>query len=47
MRYLKLILFIISFNFIPGNLNSQELWYDKPAEQWIEALPSGNGRMGA
>ncbi|WP_424314952.1 glycoside hydrolase family 95 protein [Haloferula sp.] len=24
-----------------------ELWYDKPAEDWIEALPIGNGKMGA
>jgi alpha-L-fucosidase 2 len=23
------------------------LWYDKPAENWNEALPLGNGRMGA
>jgi alpha-L-fucosidase 2 len=23
------------------------LWYDKPAEKWIEALPLGNGRLGA
>ncbi len=23
------------------------LWYDKPASQWIEALPVGNGRLGA
>ncbi len=23
------------------------LWYDKPAQQWVEALPIGNGRMGA
>ncbi len=23
------------------------LWYDKPAVQWFEALPVGNGRMGA
>lgn len=23
------------------------LWYDKPAEQWVEALPVGNGRLGA
>ncbi len=23
------------------------LWYDKPAGQWIEALPLGNGRLGA
>jgi alpha-L-fucosidase 2 len=24
-----------------------KLWYDKPARQWIEALPIGNGRLGA
>ena len=23
------------------------LWYDKPASQWVEALPVGNGRLGA
>ena len=24
-----------------------ELWYRKPAVDWNEALPLGNGRMGA
>jgi alpha-L-fucosidase 2 len=24
-----------------------QLWYDKPATQWLEALPIGNGRLGA
>src|SRR5688572_22996480 len=23
------------------------LWYDKPARQWVEAAPIGNGRIGA
>lgn len=23
------------------------LWYDKPADEWVEALPVGNGRLGA
>src|SRR6188472_4398827 len=23
------------------------LWYDTPATQWVEALPVGNGRLGA
>ena len=23
------------------------LWYDRPAERWVEALPLGNGRIGA
>jgi len=26
---------------------SMMLWYDKPAENWSEALPLGNGRIGA
>ncbi len=26
---------------------SLKLWYDQPAESWNEALPVGNGRMGA
>ncbi len=43
--------------FIPGILLSAgapppqatglQLWYDKPAERWSDALPLGNGRMGA
>ncbi|MBU2913517.1 glycoside hydrolase family 95 protein [Reichenbachiella agariperforans] len=24
-----------------------KLWYDEPAERWVEALPVGNGRLGA
>ena len=24
-----------------------KLWYNKPAERWVEALPVGNGRLGA
>ena len=27
-----------------GNL---KLWYDRPASTWNEALPVGNGRLGA
>jgi alpha-L-fucosidase 2 len=35
-----------------GLINAQEesnlkLWYEKPASQWVEALPVGNGRLGA
>ncbi|MCX2836639.1 glycoside hydrolase family 95 protein [Salinimicrobium sp. MT39] len=41
------ILFLIS----PFQSRSQDsqlkLWYDKPAEKWVEALPVGNGRLGA
>ena len=24
-----------------------KLWYEKPAKIWVEALPVGNGRLGA
>lgn len=27
--------------------NSMRLWYDRPARQWLEALPIGNSHMGA
>lgn len=29
------------------SLPPETLWYDKPAENWLEALPVGNGRLGA
>lgn len=27
--------------------DDMKLWYDEPAAQWVEALPVGNGRLGA
>ena len=27
--------------------SDMKLWYNRPAQQWIEALPVGNGRLGA
>jgi alpha-L-fucosidase 2 len=27
--------------------NSLKLWYEQPAAEWVEALPVGNGRLGA
>jgi len=44
---LSSLFFIISCkvdNSIPDN---NKLWYNRPAEQWVEALPVGNGRLGA
>lgn len=34
---------------IPVRLSAQDykLWYDRPAQVWTEALPLGNGRLGA
>jgi len=32
---------------MPDLSNGLTLWYNKPAEKWEEALPVGNGRLGA
>jgi alpha-L-fucosidase 2 len=31
----------------PAAADDLVLWYEKPASQWIDALPIGNGRLGA
>ncbi len=31
----------------PDKWNKLKLWYRKPAQKWTEALPVGNGRLGA
>ncbi len=31
----------------PASSSDLTLWYEKPAAQWIDALPIGNGRLGA
>lgn len=44
------IVFIILFSsLIEGSAqqNGLRLWYDEPAARWTEALPIGNGRLGA
>src|SRR5690348_1945246 len=48
MKYFfSLILCLIGF---PGGLLAQQplrLWYRQPADNWMESLPLGNGRLGA
>lgn len=44
--------FLFAFAFLafacsPVEENDLKLWYDEPARQWVEALPVGNGRLGA
>lgn len=48
----KALLYCTLTLIITGNVNAQsdtplKLWYTKPAKQWVEALPIGNGRLGA
>lgn len=41
-------LFIASFCFIHSQAHNElTLWYKSPAKEWEEALPVGNGRLGA
>lgn len=35
------------FCILPLAAQDNELWYTTPATQWEEALPVGNGRLGA
>jgi alpha-L-fucosidase 2 len=32
---------------LPGETGDLKLWFTKPASQWVDALPVGNGRLGA
>ena len=44
-----LLAFLASSNFVSAKEepNHLKLWYTKPAQKWTEALPIGNGRLGA
>ena len=52
-KTLRRLLFLIPVGLALGTTlpglcaDALKLWYDKPARQWVEALPIGNGRMGA
>ncbi len=52
MKTIKITLIGILYIFLASNVSAQnedllKLWYDQPAKQWTEALPVGNGRLGA
>ena len=46
---IKILLLLFCFIYIPLSYAQQDLklWYEKPAELWEEALPIGNGQIGA
>lgn len=46
MRILSLLVAVLLFG-VAQPLTAQTLWYDRPAQHWVEALPLGNGRLGA
>ena len=45
----SLVIFLSVSFFVSGkdDPNNLKLWYNKPAQKWTEALPIGNGRLGA
>lgn len=47
----NLIIFVLSFiaaiNIFSQSDTLMKLWYNHPAYQWVEAIPIGNGRLGA
>ena len=42
-----LLLFLITTSIHASYKDSLTLWYRRPAQIWDEALPIGNGRLGA
>ncbi len=49
MKYILLIIVSVLFHIQVSAQNESllKLWYNQPAKQWVEALPVGNGRLGA
>lgn len=43
----RLIIIAALFAAIPAIAGDLKLWYDEPSSLWVEALPIGNGRLGA
>ncbi len=48
---MRKVIISLTVLFLSISLNAQnkemKLWYDEPAELWVEAMPLGNGRLGA
>ena len=44
-RYIAFLIVVVAS--LQGMAQDLKLWYDKPAVKWTEALPIGNGRIGA
>ena len=46
-RFLALLMLAIPLFAMSQTEEKLKLWYDEPAKEWTEALPIGNGRIGA
>lgn len=47
MKYCSLVIFLLVQSTITSAQQNLTLWYKQPAAVWTEALPVGNGRLGA
>jgi len=47
MKRILSALFICVFTSVAVNAQQHKLWYSKPANHWLEALPVGNSHLGA
>ena len=45
--FFQFLILILGINLASAQQQPLKLWYDKPAAIWNEALPLGNGRLGA
>ena len=45
--FICLLVFAIITDVTAQDDSYLKLWYTRPAKQWVEALPVGNGRLGA
>lgn len=45
--FLTGLLTIVSYCSFSQQNSALKLWYNKPSSEWVEALPLGNGKMGA
>ena len=45
--FFLILSFVLITNVAAQDNSLLKLWYDHPAKQWVEALPVGNGRLGA
>ncbi|NDW17881.1 glycoside hydrolase family 95 protein [Dysgonomonas sp. 216] len=46
-KYFLLFAAAFALTFTSNAENNNKLWYNEPAKVWVEALPLGNGRLGA
>jgi alpha-L-fucosidase 2 len=46
-RFIFQVVLFFSCSCVLAQNNANTLWYKQPAKAWIEALPLGNGRLGA